>query len=238
MRVLDLFSGLGGWSAAFKDRGHEVTTIDLDYRFNPTYCRNIGNIQDLSEYGTFDIILASPPCQTFSMAAIYLNWEKGKPSSVKVKSAIQLVEHTQKLLKESNPSFWVMENPHGMLRKIIGEPETIVDYCQYGMPYKKPTDLWGTLPASFTALRCTDKKRHPSWWRSKEDNDIILKDRHLDIHHEYDFMFQPEEVRIRAARINSNSNSHDPYSSALRAIVPYNLSLSMCQAAERELMSD
>ena len=29
MNVLDLFSGLGGWSAAFVERGHEVVTVDM-----------------------------------------------------------------------------------------------------------------------------------------------------------------------------------------------------------------
>lgn len=35
MRVLDLFSGLGGWSAAFRDRGHEVITLDIEPKFKP-----------------------------------------------------------------------------------------------------------------------------------------------------------------------------------------------------------
>lgn len=35
MKVLDLFSGLGGWSAAFKDRGHTVFTVDVHPDFKP-----------------------------------------------------------------------------------------------------------------------------------------------------------------------------------------------------------
>jgi len=41
MRVLDLFSGLGGWSQAFKDRGHEVVTVDIAPKFAPIICKDI-----------------------------------------------------------------------------------------------------------------------------------------------------------------------------------------------------
>lgn len=45
MKVLDLFSGLGGWSAAFKDRGHNVLTVDIEPKFNPDYCMNIMDVE-------------------------------------------------------------------------------------------------------------------------------------------------------------------------------------------------
>lgn len=35
MRVLDLFSGLGGWSSAFIAAGNDVTTVDIDTKFKP-----------------------------------------------------------------------------------------------------------------------------------------------------------------------------------------------------------
>ena len=41
MKVLDLFSGLGGFSQAFKDRGHKVTTLDNNPEFNPDICIDI-----------------------------------------------------------------------------------------------------------------------------------------------------------------------------------------------------
>lgn len=75
MRVLDLFSGTGGWSEAFLRRGHDVYRIDNDEQFrdvdNTVIC-DILEIQqsDIDDYlqGT-DIVLASPPCQAFSLAA-------------------------------------------------------------------------------------------------------------------------------------------------------------------------
>ena len=77
MRVLDLFSGLGGWSAAFKDRGHSVTTLDIEPKFKPDICADILSIDSISKLGTFDIVLASPPCEVFSIAAAWLHhWKK------------------------------------------------------------------------------------------------------------------------------------------------------------------
>ena len=34
LRVVDLFSGLNGWTAPFRDHGHHVFSIDFDERFD------------------------------------------------------------------------------------------------------------------------------------------------------------------------------------------------------------
>jgi len=41
MKVIDLFSGLNGWSQPFKDRGHETFTVDLDTRLGGYKCGKI-----------------------------------------------------------------------------------------------------------------------------------------------------------------------------------------------------
>ena len=68
MRVLDLFSGLGGWASAFLDRGHEVVTTDLDLAFG---CTVTGDIRDRS---VFDELSADEPggdlCATASASGI------------------------------------------------------------------------------------------------------------------------------------------------------------------------
>jgi len=43
------------------------------------------------------------------------------------------------------PKYWFMENPRGLLRKFEFMSSLFrqtVTYCQYGMPYMKPTDIW------------------------------------------------------------------------------------------------
>lgn len=37
MKVLDLFSGLNGWGAAFRDRGHHVVSLDLEPKFGADF---------------------------------------------------------------------------------------------------------------------------------------------------------------------------------------------------------
>jgi site-specific DNA-cytosine methylase len=147
MNVLDLFSGLGGWSASFKDRNHKVITLDIEPKFNPTICKNILDVtaQDLKKYGQFDIILASPPCNCFSVASIRYYWKNKRPND-KTKESIKLIGHTIKLILELYPSFWILENPRGMMRHVLGKPSVTTYYAAYGLPYLKPTDLWGVLP--------------------------------------------------------------------------------------------
>lgn len=157
MKVLDLFSGLGGFNQAFKDREHEVVTVDILEKFEPTIVADINDlqIQDLKKFGKFDVVLASPPCNCFSIASCSTHWSIDRfPKSDDAIAAIELVLHTMKLIVKSYPRYWILENPMGMLRKKIGLPVTTITQCQYGSNRMKPTDLWGVIPKSFKAKRC------------------------------------------------------------------------------------
>ncbi len=159
MNVLDLFSGLGGWNRAFKDRGHKIVSVDIDPIFNPTISIDVGGllVSDLSKYGSFDVIVASPPCNKFSLASACLYWKDGEPSSPETFKAIDLVHKTFDLIKELNPSFWFMENPRGMLRRVIGVPPVTLYYAQYGENRLKPTDIWGKHPEGFKEMQILDR---------------------------------------------------------------------------------
>lgn len=210
MKVLDLFSGLGGWSQAFKDRGHCVTTLDIDKKFKPTICIDILKINPgyLKGYKP-DIILASPPCNCFSVASIRYHWVDGKPKDEQTKTAIDIVNRTLFIIKCCNPKWWAMENPRGMLRTVIGKPQYEVTYCQYGMKIMKPTDIWGVLPDEFIPKRCKPGSScHERAMRgSRHGTQGIVKN---------DFY-------------NHNRASE------LRAVVPYELSMDICLACEHKL---
>ena len=62
LRVLELFSGTGSVSTAFRSAGHEVISLDTDPRGAPTICQNIldWNFKTLPR-GHFDAIWASCP---------------------------------------------------------------------------------------------------------------------------------------------------------------------------------
>jgi DNA (cytosine-5)-methyltransferase 1 len=74
-RVLELFSGLGGWRAALGPRGHVVAAYDIDRDANRVYQRSWGDQPLAREIGRLparvlaahgaDTWLLSPPCQPF-----------------------------------------------------------------------------------------------------------------------------------------------------------------------------
>jgi DNA (cytosine-5)-methyltransferase 1 len=82
-KLLDLFCGAGGASMGYAEAGFEVTGIDVKHgkRYPYTYIR--GDVRDylnLEFLQQFDVIAASPPCQTFS-ATKHLRNAQGKSTS-------------------------------------------------------------------------------------------------------------------------------------------------------------
>ncbi len=69
LRALDLFSGTGSITKAFRETGHECHSLDLDERFNPTFCANVlsWDYEALSR-GHYDVIWASCPCEQYAVA--------------------------------------------------------------------------------------------------------------------------------------------------------------------------
>jgi hypothetical protein len=146
MKVLDLFAGLGGWSKPFIERGHEVFRVDWDIKFTVDLIADISLLKPRDLPWKPDVILASPPCETFSVASIGHHWHKDhRPKTVQAEWSLNLVRKTVKLIQDLEPRFAIMENPRGMLRKLdlIPAPRVTVWYCHFGENRAKPTDLWG-----------------------------------------------------------------------------------------------
>jgi hypothetical protein len=225
MRVLDLFSGLGGWSAAFRDRGHSVTTLDVEPKFKPDVLADILSINSISKLGEFDIILASPPCQAFSKAAGNTNFDRAEdtgqlyPKKEASARAAGIAWHTIYLLYNSSARFFVVENPVGLMRQIIGRPQAEISQCAYGLDYKKPTDLWGRLPPSFRAHVCTDRNQSLLLGRKRCS--------HAKRKHTWENHLTNRDDRLWG--------DHTKMAAAKRAVIPYGLSLAMCEAAEKDL---
>ena len=172
MLVTDLFSGLGGWSAAFKERGHEVFTVDIDPRFEPDLVADIMDVRPVDLPPGPHVILASPPCSRFSAMCIAQSWEavKGEshPRNVDVVMAVGYVAKTLDLVEKVNPPYWVMENPLGMLRKVVGPPRVTTYHAAWnGGGMRKATDLWGKIPGmEWPKLKEWD---HVDWTPRKYD---------------------------------------------------------------------
>lgn len=157
MKVLDLFAGLRGWSDPWAARGHEVITLDMEPAFGSDLQLDMREfVADFDKHlhgWRPDVILASPPCEAFSVMTIGRNWTvEHEPKTEKAQLALELVGHTLYAIHWLQPKYWVMENPRAKLRKlgpVQGLDRVTVTYCQYGEPFMKPTDLWGGFPPSW-----------------------------------------------------------------------------------------
>lgn len=152
MRVLDLFSGLNGWTEPFVEHGHEVYRVDIDDRFEADIYLDINDIEAVLSAIPWrpGVILASPPCNSFSTMTMGKMWTyDGLPKHPLATDGLRNVVSTLKIIALLRPSWWVIENPRARLRSLDvlkGIPRTTITQCQYGMARMKPTDLWGVFP--------------------------------------------------------------------------------------------
>ena len=170
MRVLDLFCGLTGWSQPFLDHGHEVVSLDIEEKFDPTF------VVDVREWDgripRVDLILASPPCQAFSTMSMGKNWDNSSgyfvPKHARSELGMELLTETFRLVSFLMPRFFVIENPRGVMRKVIEEREPWVHcdtvwYCHYGEDRAKPTDLFSyKLPWKPRPVCHNQRVNHPT----------------------------------------------------------------------------
>ncbi len=150
IKTLELFSGTKSFSKVMAKHGHKTFTIDNDPKLEPDLVADILETNEIPN--DLDVLWASPPCTTFSVASICHYWTNGKPKNEKTLYGISMLDKTIKLISQFKPKNWFIENPRGMMRKIIDEifekygitdyERHTVSYCQYGSKIMKPTDIW------------------------------------------------------------------------------------------------
>ncbi len=149
MNVLELFAGSRSIGKQAEKLGMNVFSSDINDFKGIDYVVNILEFDVTKVPFKPDIIWASPPCTSFSVASIGHHWTGGKgayiPKTDGARLGLELVKKTIEIIEYFQPTFWFMENPRGVLRKlpvVQGLPRKTVTYCQYGDERMKPTDIW------------------------------------------------------------------------------------------------
>jgi DNA (cytosine-5)-methyltransferase 1 len=110
MKLLDLYCGVGGASAGYAAAGFEVHGVDLKHgkRYPYIYLRAdvLDVLRDDNFIQQFDVIHASPPCQTHSITQ-HLRNAQGKTTS-----KIDLIPQTRAALIASGKPY-IIENVPG-----------------------------------------------------------------------------------------------------------------------------
>ena len=138
--LLELFSGTGSIGRAFRAQGFDVISVDSDPKAQSTICRDIleFSVEEL-DGRTVDIVWASPPCTNYSKA-------RGGTTSDELEESDELVRKTLRIARELGGCALFVENPWTGTLKSRGLLDHLhlqkVDYCKYGMPYRKRTAIW------------------------------------------------------------------------------------------------
>ena len=122
MKIIDLFSGIGGFALGFQRAGYQFTEhyfseIDkhaiANYKHNFPHAKYIGDITTLhgGDFTDIDIITFGSPCQDFSLAG-RREGLKGSKSS--------LIQHAIALITHVRPGLFVWENVKGAFSSNAG----------------------------------------------------------------------------------------------------------------------
>lgn len=149
MKILELFAGSRSIGNTAEELGHEVFSIDIQDFEGINLAKDIEFVVPKDIPFTPDIIWASPPCTTYSIAAISHHRDGHIALSEFAQKSDRLVHNTLRLIrhftKENSDLVYYIENPRGMMRKMPFMqhlPRTTVTYCSYGDTRMKPTDIW------------------------------------------------------------------------------------------------
>ena len=119
------------------DLGSDSRFYQLDDNYQVILVGEKIGVENYSPPKNVHGIIANPVCTEFSTAQdfrIKKDVEKG----------MFLVKHCKRIIDQSNPKWYVIENPfNGRLKEFIGYPKATYQPWHFGSPWTKHTALWG-----------------------------------------------------------------------------------------------
>ncbi len=155
--ILDLCGGTGAWSKPYKDNGYDVRNITLPI-YDITDEEVVEYCIKLNPYG----ILFACPCDIWSNAGVRL-WKYRTSDEVFYHSKI-LVKGLR-IIYNTSPVFWCIENPIGKMKDFLGEPTYKFHPYMFGDNYTKKTYLWGKFntPQSLEVYEVVKSKNRQTY---------------------------------------------------------------------------
>lgn len=133
--ILDLCGGTGSWSRPYLEAGYDVRNITLP-EWDLLNEKTVKHCISLNPYGILFAVECTPWC------AAAARWWKTRTSD-EIYYYSRLLVKGLRIIQQTQPKFWCIENPTGKMRGFLGDPDYKFDPCDFGDPYTKKTYLWG-----------------------------------------------------------------------------------------------
>ena len=195
MNHLELFSGTHSFGKVSSKLGYNVYSLDRDlgakcpfteYQSQNHFKQDIMT-WDYKQFALengrdfFKIITASPVCLWWSICRLSWIGRKLKAHGDTIITqeildkdietyGVPMVDKVFEIIDYFNPEFYIIENPStGKMKQYINEliPYYDVNYCMYGLTYKKPTRFWTNIEG-LEFNKCNHKGYHSGGQHSKD----------------------------------------------------------------------
>lgn len=135
LKFIDLFAGIGGTRLAFEGEGFEcVFSSEWDPHSRKTYLENFGDLPagDITKISSheipdFDVLVGGFPCQPFSSVGLRQGFDH--------KTQGTLFYEIERILKDKNPSAFLLENVKGLVSHQGGRTWRIIQESLLDLGY-------------------------------------------------------------------------------------------------------